>query len=103
MTLSLDKDGYLKDHTLWSTEVAESLAKDIRIQLKDEHWEILKLAREFYAQTDIVPESRPLTKLVRESFGKNLGNSIYLMGLFGGSYAKNVAKIAGLPRPTNCI
>ena len=31
------------------------------------------------------------------------GQSRYLMGLFGGSPAKLSAKIAGLPKPENCL
>jgi tRNA 2-thiouridine synthesizing protein E len=44
-----------------------------------------------------------LVKLVRESLGEDKGTSIYLLGLFPGNPAKVAAKIAGLPRPTNCI
>jgi len=46
---------------------------------------------------------RPLVKLVQESLGADKGTSIYLLGLFPGNPAKVAAKIAGLPRPTNCI
>jgi tRNA 2-thiouridine synthesizing protein E len=46
---------------------------------------------------------RPLVKLVKEQLGEDCGSSVYLMGLFGGSPAKTAAKIAGLPRPTNCL
>jgi len=46
---------------------------------------------------------RPLVKLVKEKLGEDCGSSVYLMGLFGGSPAKTAAKIAGLPRPTNCL
>jgi tRNA 2-thiouridine synthesizing protein E len=46
---------------------------------------------------------RPLVKQVREQLGEDKANSIYLMQLFPGSPAKLLAKIAGLPRPTNCL
>jgi tRNA 2-thiouridine synthesizing protein E len=46
---------------------------------------------------------RPLVKLVKNEFGQEVGSSAFLMRLFGGSPAKLAAKIAGLPRPTNCI
>ncbi|MCZ6459336.1 MAG: TusE/DsrC/DsvC family sulfur relay protein, partial [Gammaproteobacteria bacterium] len=35
--------------------------------------------------------------------GAEKGTSIYLLKLFPGSPAKLLAKIAGLPRPTNCL
>lgn len=103
MNLSLDKEGYLRDHLDWNHAAAELLAGDLNIELAPEHWQILQLARKFYLTTDVVPENRPLVKLVKEALGNECGNSIYLMQLFGGSPAKNVAKIAGLPRPTNCL
>tara|TARA_B110000971_G_C19959446_1_gene477237 strand:- start:160 stop:477 length:318 start_codon:yes stop_codon:yes gene_type:complete len=103
LKLSLDKDGYLRDHLAWNPVAAEILAKDLNIELTPEHWQILELARQFYLATDVVPEARPLVKLIRDALGQERGNSIYLMQLFGGSPAKYVAKIAGLPRPTNCL
>ena len=44
-----------------------------------------------------------LVKLVAARLGATKGNSIYLLSLFPGNPAKLAAKIAGLPRPTNCL
>jgi TusE/DsrC/DsvC family sulfur relay protein len=41
--------------------------------------------------------------LLRERIGRDAGNSIYLLQLFPGNPAKVVAKVGGLPRPTNCL
>lgn len=101
--LTLDNDGHLRDHLAWNTAAAEALAKDHDIELTQAHWQIIELARQFYLTTDVVPETRPLIKLTKDALGQECGNSIYLMQLFGGSPAKHVAKIAGLPRPTNCL
>lgn len=103
MQLLLDKDGYLRDHSRWSLAAAETLAKNLDIELTPEHWQIIELARQFYLTTDVVPETRPLVRLMKDALGQECGNSIYLMQLFGGSPAKTVAKVAGLPRPTNCL
>ena len=46
---------------------------------------------------------RVLVKRVKADLGADLGTSIALMKLFPGSPAKLVARIGGLPRPTNCI
>jgi tRNA 2-thiouridine synthesizing protein E len=46
---------------------------------------------------------RALVKLVKEQLGVEQGSSVYLMSLFGGSPAVTAAKVAGLPRPTNCL
>ena len=67
------------------------------------HWQVIKMLRDFYERTETSPAMRPLVKLAREQLGENCGSSAYLMGLFGGSPAKTASKIAGLPRPTNCL
>jgi tRNA 2-thiouridine synthesizing protein E len=46
---------------------------------------------------------RILVKTVGEKLGPDKGQSLYLLKLFPGSPAKVAAKIAGLPKPTNCL
>jgi len=46
---------------------------------------------------------RPLVKFVGQELGKDKGNSMYLLTLFPGSPAKLGSKIAGLPKPENCL
>ena len=98
-----DKDGYLIDLNDWSRDVAHHLAATEDVVLSDTHWQIIDLLRDFFDRTETSPAMRPLVKLVREHLGEECGSSVYLMGLFGGSPAKTAAKIAGLPRPTNCL
>jgi tRNA 2-thiouridine synthesizing protein E len=103
MTVALDKEGFLKDRAQWNEQVARELAARSGIDLTPAHWEVIGVAREFYAATGISPEMRPLVKLLRERIGRDAGNSIYLLQLFPGNPAKVVAKVGGLPRPTNCL
>ena len=98
-----DKEGYLVDLSLWSREVAEDSAALDGLVLTDEHWAVIDLVREFHARTENSPAMRPLVRLVKEKLGPECGNSIYLLQLFPGSPAKRIARIAGLPRPTNCL
>ena len=102
LDLHLDPDGYLRDHLQWSRPIAQQLAARAHIDLTNEHWRIIDLLRNYYARTDTAPAMRPLVKLVQTEIDSALG-SPYLMQLFGGSPAKMAAKLAGLPRPTNCI
>ena len=99
----LDKEGYLLELSDWNEAVASRLAQDERIDLLDEHWTLIHLVRAFYEKFDVAPAMRPLVKQVREQLGAEKGTSIYLLKLFPGSPAKLLAKIAGLPRPTNCL
>ena len=103
MNLELDNDGYLKELSTWDPKVAATLAAAQDLELTDAHWDVLNVLRDFHRETGVSPSMRPLVKLVQESLGEDKGTSIYLLGLFPGNPAKLAAKIAGLPRPTNCI
>jgi len=102
-SIELDKDGYLLDLQAWSTEVAAALAERESLQLSDEHWEVLMLLRAFYAEFQLSPANRPLIKYVALKLGPDKGNSLHLNRLFNGTPAKLAAKLAGLPKPTNCL
>ena len=103
MHLNLDKDGYLADLNDWSPTVAEALAAQDNIQLSEPHWEVIHALRAFYQTFEIAPSQRPFVKHIATTLGKEKGNSQYLMKLFPESPAKVAARIAGLPRPTNCF
>ncbi|NWC96121.1 MULTISPECIES: TusE/DsrC/DsvC family sulfur relay protein [unclassified Pseudomonas] len=102
-TLELDKDGYLVDLSDWSSDVANALATAEDLELTPEHWEILELLRGFYAEFQLSPATRPLIKYTALKLGPEKGNSLHLNRLFKGTPAKLAAKLAGLPRPTNCL
>jgi tRNA 2-thiouridine synthesizing protein E len=98
-----DSQGFLKDLGDWNPVVAEEIAREEGIELSDAHWEIIQLLRDFYHEYEISPAMRILVKTVRTQLGEEKGSSIYLLQLFPGSPAKIASKIAGLPKPTNCL
>jgi tRNA 2-thiouridine synthesizing protein E len=102
-TLATDKEGYLKNLSDWSEQAAQAIATTEDIQLTEDHWQIILLLREFYQEFEIAPAMRILVKQTGIKLGADKGRSIYLMQLFPPSPAKVAAKIAGLPRPTNCL
>jgi len=102
-SIALDQDGYLLQLDDWSPAVAEALAAREDIVLGAEHWEILDLLRRFHAEFQLSPATRPLIKYVALKLGPDKGNSLHLNRLFHGTPAKLAAKLAGLPKPTNCI
>jgi len=99
----LDSEGYLQQLEDWSPSVAEQLAGQADLALTEAHWEVIHLLREFYQTYEHAPAMRPLVKAVGMKLGADKGRSIYLMKLFPDSPAKLAAKIAGLPKPTNCL
>lgn len=101
--LATDKDGYLVHLSDWNPSVAEALAAAENIQLSSAHWEIIDLLREFYREFELSPAMRALVKQTAIKLGEEKGRSIYLLQLFPPSPAKIASKIAGLPRPANCL
>ena len=99
----LDNEGYLIDLKNWSEELASYLAEQEEMKLTQAHWEIILLLRDFYQEYEVSPAMRPLVKAVGKKLGADKGKSMYLMQLFPGSPAKLIAKLAGLPKPANCL
>lgn len=107
-----DSEGFLKNLSDWSTATAEALATKDKITLTTAHWEIIHLTREFYQNFDLSPAMRPLIKYIAQELGKEKASSIYLMRLFTAnksqgqkqeSPARVIARLAGLPKPKNCL
>ena len=101
--IELDTDGFLVDLNDWSADVASALAAAEDIELTPERWEVLELLRSFYAEFQLSPATRPLIKYTALKLGADKGNSLHLNRLFKGTPAKLAAKLAGLPKPTNCL
>lgn len=102
-TVALDPEGYLVSMKEWTPAVAGALADEEGIQLTDAHWELIDVLRDFYARYEMAPAMRAWVKAVKQRLGPEKGSSLYLMSLFPGSPAKRAARIAGLPKPTNCL
>ncbi len=103
MPIEVDDEGYLRNLDDWSPDIAKQLAEAEGIVLSPDHWELIKVIRDFYNDYEHSPAMRPLVKAVKINLGEDKGKSIYLMKLFPGSPAKLLAKIAGLPKPDNCL
>ncbi len=103
LQIDIDPDGYLKHLSDWSPVIAEKLAEQEGIILEDEHWRVITALQTFYRTFEVSPAMRPLVKYIGLELGKDKGNSIYLMTLFPPSPARVASKIAGLPRPDNCL
>ena len=102
--LEVDDDGYLKHLQDWSPDIAQALAQQQQLTLTQAHWEIINAIRDFYSQYQRSPTTRVLLKYLAQQLGAQKSSCIYVMQLFGGGTpAKSIAKLAGLPKPPNCI
>ncbi|WP_192036993.1 TusE/DsrC/DsvC family sulfur relay protein [Halomonas sp. YLGW01] len=101
--VGLDPEGFLVNMADWSPAVAEALAAEESRTLTAEHWEVIEVLRDFYARYEMAPAMRPLVKAVGLALGAEKGKSLHLMRLFPDSPAKVGARLAGLPKPANCL
>ena len=97
-----DSDGYLVTGR-WTRALAEQIASGMNIQLTHDHWQVIYCVREYFAQSSRSPSMRPLVKLVKNQVGEELGSSIALARLFPPPTSGSVAKISGLPKPSDCL
>ena len=102
-SIALDKHGFLKDPQAWTRDLATVFAAEEGIALQDKHWEVIHLLREYFEEFDASPANRALVKYTKLKLGPSKGSSIYLMSLFPGSPARVGSRIAGLPKPKNCL
>jgi tRNA 2-thiouridine synthesizing protein E len=98
-----DEEGYLVNLNDWTEDAAEVLAKQDDLELTENHWEVINFLREYYAEYQIAPAVRVLTKAIGKKLGKDKGNSKYLYELFPYGPAKQACRFAGLPKPTGCV
>lgn len=99
----LDSDGHLYHHQQWSEQIAQHLADTLGINLTYEHYQILHAVRDFYQHYGYAPTTRPLIKYLQKTVDIRFDNA-FLMQLFQtGLVARHVNRIAGLPKPANCL
>jgi len=101
--LPVDPEGYLVNQSEWEESVAQLMAEEEGLTLTAEHWEVIEVVRAFYQRYEMAPPMRPLVKATKNALGEEKGRSIYLMQLSPGSAVKRIARLAGLPKPTNCL
>ena len=98
-----DENGFLSDTGNWSDDIAQAFAAQEGISLTNAHWEVLSLLRDYFAAFGDSPANRALVNFTKQQLGPKKGKSLYLMGLFPGSPARVGSRIAGLPKPKNCL
>ncbi|MHC8441855.1 MAG: TusE/DsrC/DsvC family sulfur relay protein [Candidatus Eutrophobiaceae bacterium] len=101
--IPLDKDGFLKNLQDWSPEVAESLAKRGGICLEKTHWELICLFRDYYQDNAIIPIMRVMARVIVRELGAEKAKSGTLHHLFPPQPLREIARLAGLPKPPSCV
>lgn len=104
MTPKLDQDGHLLDHRDWTPVIAQTLADTLDVELTDIHHRILLVVRMFFDTYHHPPSTRPLIKYLSDFLPDDKLSNQALQQLFNtGLVARHVNRIAGLPKPANCL
>ena len=93
----LDADGYLVEPRLWNEQVAAELARREKIQLTDEHWDVLRFMRAFYEEHQVAPDARFVIRHILERQGPGSRNRLFELFPYG--YPGQACRIAGMKRP----
>lgn len=102
--IDLDADGHLIDHTTWTPAIAQTLADSLSVVLTDEHYRILAQTRAFFEQYHHSPTTRVLIKHLKQTLPDDDIDNAKLQTLFNtGLVARHVNRVAGLPKPPNCL
>ncbi|HBS25661.1 MAG TPA: sulfite reductase subunit gamma [Gammaproteobacteria bacterium] len=96
-----DPDGYLMHPDDWNEDIAKKLASEWSgLTLDGKHFEIIEFMRRTFAQTQIIPDVRDVTKYLTETreMDKKTAKQ-YLFDLFPHGYMQQGCQVAGMRRP----
>ncbi len=93
----IDEEGYLIEPATWNDEVALVFANQENIELTENHWDAIRFMRDYYAEHQVAPDVRHVSKHLAERLGPDSRNIIFELFPYG--YVKQACKIAGMKRP----
>jgi TusE/DsrC/DsvC family sulfur relay protein len=92
----VDHEGFLTEFDEWDEDLARVLARQIGIDLTDEHWKVVRFLRQDFQEKGETATTRRVQTVggipVKEQFA-----------LFPKKPGKKMAYIAGLPKPHGCV
>ena len=94
--IHVNDEGFLTEYDEWDEDLAKVLAKNIDIDLTDEHWKVVRFLREDFSQ-------QGETATIRRVSTAGGVPVKQLFVLFPQKPAKKMAYIAGLPKPHGCV
>ena len=97
--IPLDAEGYLCILDDWSEDFARALAVREKLELTDEHWQVISYLRDYWHERQVQPQVRMMIRHFSEIWGPERGNNHYLHELFPrGGPQKQGNRLAGLMR-----
>lgn len=93
-----DPEGYLLELPPWSASRARELAAEEKIELTDEHWNVVNFLRDRFVREGQAKSGRQLVEALEKIYSDK-GGRRYLYTLFPGGPVTQGCRIAGLPLP----
>ena len=94
-----DAEGYLVDPADWNEDVAQVLAQGEKIEMTNEHWDVIRFMRDYYDEHQVAADARFAIKHLAERVGRDAQKRMFVLFPYG--YVKQACKIAGMRRPRN--
>jgi len=95
--VELRADGYLKNMNDWTPELAEKIALKEGITLTEQHWDVLNIMREYYAEYNTSPILKLLRRELAMQYGKERATLASLDALFPNGVQTQGSRLAGVP------
>ena len=94
-----DAEGYLRCLDDWSEDFVRAQARAEELELTDEHWQVVRLLREYYAAHGVQAQVRAMIRHFAQAWGPERGNNHHLHEIFPrGGPQKQGNRLAGLLR-----
>ena len=94
--IDVNDEGFLTEYDEWDETLAAELAKNIGVEMTDEHWAVIRFLRD-----DFKTQGETATTRRVDTVGGFPVKKQFV--LFPKKPAKKMAYIAGLPKPHGCV
>lgn len=94
-TVDVNEEGYFTNPSQWTKEIAAEIAKELDINLTDQHYAILEFLRNRHNSGELLS--------IRSINHSGIIDVKTFYQLFPGAPLKKATKIAGIPKPASCI
>jgi len=95
--VELRADGYLKNMNDWTPDLAERIALKEGLTLTEQHWDVLNIMREYYAEYNTSPILKLLRRELAKQYGKERATQASLDALFPNGVQAQGSRLAGVP------
>ena len=94
-TIDMTEEGYMTNPSQWTKEIAFEIAREEDLILTDQHFAIIEFLRNKFNNGE--------TLSIRCINHSGIMDVRTFYNIFPGAPLKKATRIAGIPKPTNCI